>query len=50
MHLPRPASVIRSIGNGGARANAESALAASAANRAAVEKLVARMAPGPGPS
>ncbi|MGZ4688650.1 MAG: hypothetical protein ACXVJW_14175 [Acidimicrobiia bacterium] len=44
MHIPRPASAIRSIGNAGARANAEKSLAASAANRAEVERFVARLA------
>ena len=38
------ATAFRSLGNDGARANAERALTASAANRAAVDKLVARLA------
>ena len=44
MRIPRPASVIRSIGNDGARANAERALADRAADRAAVADLEARLA------
>ena len=55
MHIPRPASIIRSIGNDGARANAEGALAHWAADRAAVENLEARLSlasdePQPGSS
>ncbi len=44
MHIPRATSAIRSIGSAGARANAERSLAAAAANRAEVERFVARMA------
>lgn len=50
MRLPRPLSVIRSMGNGGARANAQRALERSAANRTAVETLLERLTARPGPS
>jgi hypothetical protein len=43
MHIPRPTSIIRSIGNDGARANAEGALAHWAADRAAVAELEVRL-------
>ena len=44
MHIPRVTSAFRSLGNDGARANAARALTTSAADRTAVDKLVARLA------
>ncbi len=44
MHMPRIGAAIRSFGNEGARDNAGNASATRAADRAAVERLAARIA------